>query len=406
MKNLLLFIVFLFFLSASAQKKYTISGNIKDHNDGEDLIGASITIKELKGVGATSNVYGFYSLTLPQGKYTIVYSFVGYADIEEKISLQKNIKKNIELKTSATTIKEVVVSAKKENQNVISNQMSIARLDLKEAALIPVIFGERDIMKTLQLMPGIQTAGEGSSGFYVRGGTADQNLILLDGAPVYNASHLMGFFSVFNSDALKDVKLYKGAIPAEFGGRLSSVMDIKMKEGNSKKFAVSGGIGIISSKLMIEAPIIKDKSSFMISGRRTYADLFLKLSSNEKQKNSSLYFYDLNIKANYKITDKDRIFLSGYFGNDHFGFNNVMGFDWGNKTTTLRWNHIFSNKLFSNTSLIYSDYNYHVQLERLDLDMGGQELMDFQQHQFIRQQWLSLKAPPACQYRLFRKAGV
>jgi len=376
MKNYLFFLSILLVFNISAQKKYTISGNIKDHNDGEDLIGASITVKELKGVGATSNIYGFYSLSLPAGEYTIVYSYIGYSDIQEKISLSKNIKKNIELKASATAIKEVVVSAKKENQNIISNQMSIARLDLKEAALIPVIFGERDIMKTLQLMPGIQTAGEGSSGFYVRGGTADQNLILLDGAPVYNASHLMGFFSVFNSDALKDVKLYKGAIPAEFGGRLSSVMDIKMKEGNSKKLSLSGGIGIISSKLMIEAPIIKDKASFMISGRRTYADLFLKLSSNEKQKNSSLYFYDLNVKANYKITDKDRIFLSGYFGNDHFGFNNVMGFDWGNKTTTLRWNHIFNSKLFSNTSLIYSDYNYHVQLERLDLDMGA-KIEDF-----------------------------
>ena len=376
MKATLIFISLLFFLNLSAQKKYTISGNIKDHNDGEDLIGASVTVKELKGVGATSNVYGFYSLTLPEGEYTLVYSFVGYADTEQKISLKQDTKQNIELKTSATTINEVVISAKKENQNVVSNQMSIARLDLREAALIPVIFGERDIMKTLQLMPGVQTAGEGSSGFYVRGGTADQNLILLDGAPVYNASHLMGFFSVFNSDALKDVKLYKGAIPAQFGGRLSSVLDIKMKEGNSKKLAVSGGIGLISSKLMIEAPIVKDKGSFMVSGRRTYADLFLKLSSDEKQKNSSLYFYDFNIKANYKITEKDRIFLSGYFGNDHFGFNNVMGFDWGNKTTTLRWNHIFNDKLFSNTSLIYSDYDYHVQLERLDLDMGA-KIEDF-----------------------------
>ena len=241
--------------------------------------------------------------------------------------------------------------------------MSVAKLEMKEVEKLPVLFGEKDIIKTIQLMPGIKSAGEGSSGFFVRGGGADQNLILLDGAPVYNASHLLGFFSVFNSDAIRDVKLYKGAAPAEFGGRLSSVMDIKMKEGNSKKLAVNGGIGLISSRLTIEAPIIKDKGSFLISGRRTYADLFLKLSSDETTRNTTLYFYDLNLKANYKIGENDRVFLSGYFGRDKFGFGDRFGFDWGNTTGTLRWNHIFNEKLFSNTTFIYSDYSYRINIQ-------------------------------------------
>lgn len=359
-----------------AQSNFTISGQIKDLSDGEDLIGASITIEELKGVGATSNVYGFYSLTVPKGEYHLVFSFIGYEQQKIKIKLDKNLKKNIELENTSLTLGEVVVSAEKENQNIISNQMSVAKLDLKEVESLPVLFGERDIMKTIQLMPGVQTAGEGSSGFYVRGGSADQNLILLDGAPVYNASHLLGFFSVFNSDALKDVQLYKGGIPAEYGGRLSSVMDIKMKEGNSKKLSAYGGIGLIASKITIEAPIVKDKGSFIVSGRRTYADLFLTFSKKEIQKNSSLYFYDLNLKANYKITEKDRLFVSGYFGKDHFGFNNTFGFDWGNKTGTIRWNHVANEKLFSNTSLIYSEYNYKINIDIANFEIGS-KINDF-----------------------------
>ncbi|MBN2668620.1 MAG: TonB-dependent receptor [Bacteroidales bacterium] len=370
-KAFYLFFMIFFALTDLYSQNFTISGQIKDGETGEDLIGATIIIENESGVGATTNVYGFYSLTLPSGDYSLVYSFIGFKDQKFKIHLDKNIIKNIELATNASKIDEVVVSAEKSNKNVVSNQMSVAKLDLKEAEALPVLFGERDIMKTIQLMPGVQTAGEGSSGFYVRGGSADQNLILLDGAPVYNASHLLGFFSVFNSDALKDVQLYKGSIPAEFGGRLSSVMDIKMKEGNSKQLSVSGGIGLIASKLTIEAPIVKDKGSFIISGRRTYADLFLKLSKNEAQKNSSLYFYDLNLKANYKIGENDRIYLSGYFGQDHFGFNNVFGFDWGNKTATLRWNHIASEKLFSNTSLIYSDYSYLIDIQVADFKIGS-----------------------------------
>lgn len=341
---------------------FTISGSIKDNSDGEDLIGVNVTVKELRGVGATTNIYGFYSLSLPKGDYTIIYSFLGMADQFVKVKLDKNIRKDIELKSSSSKLNEVVVSAEKENVNVSSTEMSVAKLEMKEVEMIPVLLGEKDIIKTLQLLPGVKSAGEGSSGFFVRGGGADQNLILLDGAPVYNASHLLGFFSVFNSDAIKDVKLYKGAAPAQFGGRLSSVMDIKMKEGSSKKLRVNGGIGLISSRLTVEAPIVKDKGSFLISARRTYADMFLKLSSDSNINNNTLYFYDLNLKANYRLGKNDRLFLSGYFGRDKFAFGEDFGFDWGNKTATLRWNHIFNEKLFSNTSLVYSDYSYDINI--------------------------------------------
>lgn len=363
MKKLIVSTSILLFSLYSFAQEYTLNGTIKDGNNGEDLIGVNITVKEKPGVGTTTNVYGFYSLSLPKGNYTIEYSFIGMEVISEQIDLTKNIRKNIELSSGSNKIDEVIVSAERENQNVTSNEMSVTRLEMKEVDKIPVLLGEKDIIKTIQLMPGIKSAGEGSSGFFVRGGGADQNLILLDGAPVYNASHLLGFFSVFNSDAIKDVKLYKGAAPAQYGGRLSSVMDVKMKEGNSKKLSVNGGIGLISSRLTIEAPIVKDKGSFLISGRRTYADMFLMFSSNESTKNTSLYFYDLNLKANYKITENDRIFLSGYFGRDKFGFDKKFGFDWGNKTGTLRWNHIFNEKLFSNTTFIYSDYSYKINIQ-------------------------------------------
>jgi len=347
-------------LSSHAQKQttYTISGNVKDAATGEDLIGAAVQIKELKNTGSITNVYGFYSITIAPGDYTLVYRFMGYAKKEIKIKLDKNIFKIVELKSSAQDLSAVEIKAERDDANVRKNEMSVTKVDLKEANKIPVIFGERDVMKTLQLMPGVKSEGDGGAGFFVRGGSADQNLILLDEAPVYNASHMMGFFSVFNSDALKDVKLYKGGAPAQFGGRLSSVLDIKMKEGNMKEMKVSGGLGIIASKLTIEAPIVKNKGSFIISGRRTYADLFLKLSSDESKRNTQLYFYDLNLKANYILGKRDRIYLSGYLGRDQFGFNNEFGFDWGNKTLTARWNHIFGEKLFSNTSLILSDYNY------------------------------------------------
>lgn len=344
--------------------KVTLSGTVKDGSNGEDLAGAYVVVKDLPGTGAISNDYGFYSIDLPPGTYTLTYSFLGFEKLEITVEMQEDRRKDAELKPEGTTVEEVIISAEVGDENVTSTEMSVARLDLQEIKNIPVLFGERDIMKTIQLLPGISTGGEGNGGLYVRGGSSDQNLILLDEAPVYNPSHLLGFFSVFNSDALKDVKLYKGGMPAEYGGRLSSVMDVRMKEGNAKELDISAGIGLISSKLTVEAPIVKDKGSFMISGRRTYADLFLKLSGDEDLQNTTLYFYDLNAKANYRFGDKDRIFLSGYLGKDNFGFSDNFGFDWGNTTGTLRWNHLYSDKLFSNTSLIRSNYNYSI-------DFGG-----------------------------------
>jgi len=359
MKLILLFAVFLAGSSAFSQN-YTISGSIKDSTNGEDLYGASVKVSELANVGAISNAYGFFSLTLEAGTYTLIFRASGFQSKEVNVVLDKDVSLNIQLDIpkDVQELGAVIVKAEKENNNITSSGMNVTKFDPKDIETIPVLFGEKDIMKTLQLTPGVKGAGEGNAGFYVRGGGTDQNLILLDEAPVYNAAHLLGFFSVFNSDAIKDVALYKSGIPAEYGGRASSVMDVKMRDGNNKKFAASGGIGLISSRLTLEAPIVKDKGSFIISGRRSYADIFLKFSPEEDQRNTQLFFYDLNLKANYRIGEKDRIFLSGYFGRDKFAFGDVFGFNWGNATGTLRWNHLINSKLFSNTSLIYSDFDY------------------------------------------------
>ena len=358
-------------MSLNAQV-FTVSGSITDNSNGEDLIGVNIAVKEFPTTGVSTNTFGFYSLTLPEGTYTFYFSYLGYKTITKKILLNKNIKVNINLNADAHALSEVVVSAKRSNENVVSTDVGVSKLTVRDIETVPVLFGEKDIMKTIQLLPGVKPAGDGNAGFYVRGGSADQNLILLDGAPVYNASHLMGFFSVFNSSAIKDVKLYKGNMPAEYGGRLASVMDVKMKDGNNKEFGVDGGLGIISSKLTLQGPIVKDKGSFMVSGRRTYADIFLKLSSNENQQKTKLYFYDLNLKANYKINENNRVFVSGYFGRDVLGYADQFGFDWGNTTATLRWNHIFNPKLFSNTSFIYSDYNYKINVTSdVDIDISS-----------------------------------
>lgn len=359
MKQSLTLLLALIYFGSFSQSS-TISGIMKDGENGEDLFEAMVVVKNLSNTGAKTNAYGFYSLTLPNGTYTLLFRSSGYEPKEMEVILTENIKINIELFLSSAVkeIEEVEITAIKENDNITKSGMAVTTLTPKEIETIPVIFGEKDIVKTLQLTPGVKAAGEGNAGFYVRGGGADQNLVLIDEAPVYNASHLLGFFSVFNSDAIKDVSLYKSGIPAEYGGRASSVMDVKMKEGNNKKFSASGGIGLISSRLTVEGPIVKDKGSFIVSGRRSYLDLFLKASKDKDIKNTSLYFYDLNLKANYKITEKDRIFLSGYFGRDNFSFSDVFGFQWGNATSTLRWNRIVSNKLFSNTSLIFSNFNY------------------------------------------------
>lgn len=349
-------------ISSFTQEKININGNIKDGATGEDLIGAKVKIKELPGKGAISNVYGFYSLSIAKGDYTLIYSFVGFETFEKPITVDQDLTIDIELGMKADFLKTVVVNAEKEDDNITSSDMGVTKITPKDIETIPVLFGEKDIIKVMQLTPGVKSAGEGNSGFYVRGGGSDQNLILLDEAPVYNPSHLLGFFSVFNSDIVKDATLYKGAIPAQFGGRASSVLDIKMIDGNKKKFSAKGGIGIISSKLTLEAPIVKDKGSIVVSGRRTYADIFVKLSKDPEINQSVLYFYDLTAKANYKFGKKDRVFLSGYFGRDKLGFGKEFGFDWGNKTGTLRWNHIFGKKLFSNTSAIFSDYDYQIKV--------------------------------------------
>lgn len=371
------FTLFLFIsITIFAQEKFTLSGSIKDAADGEDLVGVTIFVKELPGVGTVSNIYGFYSITLPKGNYTIQYKYLGYKTIEFKAELTKSVKNNVQLAYGSTDLNVVEITAEKDNQNIRSNEMSVEKINVKDVSSIPVLFGENDVMKVLQLLPGVKSAGEGSSGFFVRGGNSDQNLILLDEAPVYNASHLLGFFSVFNPDAIKDLTLYKGGIPAQFAGRLSSVVDIKMKEGNSKKFKAIGGVGILSSRLTLEGPIVKDKSSFIISGRRTYFDMFLKLSNNEDIKNTILYFYDLNLKANYQFSDKNRLFISGYFGRDNFGFANRFNFNYGNATATVRWNHLYNDKLFSNTSFIYSYYNYKIDIIAAGFSINSQ-IQDF-----------------------------
>lgn len=339
---------------------FSLNGYVRDAENGEELIGATVVVKSLNK-GVLSNEYGFYSLPLPEGEYEVSFLYIGYQTITKTIKLDSNRKIDIELPVAFGQLDEVVVEAHSVQSKIESTDMGVDNISMKSVELVPVLFGEKDIMKSIQLLPGVKSAGEGSSGFYVRGGSADQNLILLDEAPVYNASHLMGFFSVFNSDAIKGATLIKGAPSAEYGGRLSSVFDIKMKEGNSKKFAASGGIGLISSKLLLEAPIVKDKGSFMVSGRRTYVDLFLKASSDPKQNQSTLFFYDLNLKANYRISDKDRLFISGYMGSDQFSYADEMGIEWGNTTATVRWNHLFSEKIFSNTTLIYSDFNYSLE---------------------------------------------
>lgn len=357
------FFFFLFIITSQfvqAQKNVTLNGVIKDNSTGETLIGASIQLESLNKIGTVTNAYGFYSISLSPGAYRLIYSYVGYQTQTKDITIEKDLEINISL-ISTNELTEVVVSAEKKNNNIVNPLMGVQKLNVKEINSIPVLFGERDILKTLQLLPGISSAGEGNSGFYVRGGSVDQNLILLDEAPVYNASHLLGFFSTFNSDAIKDVTVYKGGMPAEYGGRLSSVLDIKMNDGNKKEYTAEGGIGLIASRLKLEGPFKKDKSSFMISGRRTYADTFLAFAKDTSIRDNTLYFYDFNAKANYQIDKKNVLYLSGYFGRDKLGLSNTFGFEWGNATGTLRWNHLISNKLFSNTSLIYSKYDYKIE---------------------------------------------
>ncbi len=340
----------------SEMVKYSINGHITDSKNGEDLIGATVYVKEL-GTGAVTNAYGFYAMNLAPGTYNLVFSYIGYTSQEKTVDLKKDVTLNIELDPGQQMLNEVQVVAERKGEMIKKPEMSVVKLEAKTIKKIPSFFGEVDVIKALQLLPGVQFTSEGSIGFSVRGGSPDQNLILLDEATVYNAGHLLGFFSVFNNDAIKDVQLYKGDIPARYGGRLSSVLDVRMKDGNVKKLSVTGGIGLIASRLTIESPIIKDKTSFILSGRRTYFDLFLPIFGKDQIKDNKLYFYDFNGKINHKIDENNRIYLSGYLGRDVFK-NQFAQMKFGNQTASLRWNHLFSKRVFSNFTLIYSKYLY------------------------------------------------
>jgi hypothetical protein len=348
--------------NTNKQQNYSLHGTIKSARTGELIIGATIVV-EGGSTATLSNEYGFYSLTLPAGNYTLQLSAIGMRAKQLEISLAKDIQLDIVMEEETKELETVTVTSNTTGRNMRNPQMSAEKINLQEIKNVPVLFGERDVLKTIQLLPGVKSAGEGSSGFYVRGGAADQNLILLDEAPVYNASHLLGFFSTFNSDAIKNVTLYKGAMPSQYGGRLSSVVDIKMNDGNNQEFGVSGGIGLIASRLNVEGPLQKEKSSFLLSARRTYADVFLKLFGDSSLKKTKLYFYDLNAKMNFILGEKDRLYLSGYFGRDVLSQEELAGVNWGNATGTLRWNHVFNKKLFSNTSLIFSNYDYKINVK-------------------------------------------
>ncbi len=336
-----------------------ISGYLKDASNGEALIGATIYVNELER-GAISNSYGFYSLSLPKGEYSIRVSYIGYEVINEKIDIDENQTFSFSLKEDSKALEEVVVTGQAANANVESLEMGVAKLPIKTIQKMPAFMGEVDVIRSIQLLPGIQSGGEASAGLYVRGGGPDENLMLLDEAPVYNASHLMGFFSVFNSSAIKGIDVYKSGIPSKYGGKGSSVIDIRQKDGNAKRFGVDGGIGVLSSRLTLEAPIIKDKWTFLVAGRRTYYDVLGKAVGVKELQDNKLYFYDLNAKSTYHINDKNHIYISGYWGNDMFSMKDVAYMRWGNMTGTLRWNHIFGDKLFLNVSGIYSKYDYNL----------------------------------------------
>lgn len=358
-----LLIMGIFSFTARAQEKYTLSGTVTDGKTSETLIGVTVYILELQKVTVT-NQYGFFSISLPKGEYTVQLDYMGFQLQQEKVALNTDIRKNFGMAENSEQLEEVVISEKKNRVAIRKPEMSVNKLSIKDIKKMPAVMGEVDVLKSILQLPGVTNGGEGASGFNVRGGAADQNLILLDEATIYNASHLFGFFSVFNSDAIKDLKLYKGGIPARFGGRVSSVLDIYQKEGNNKDFHMTGGIGAISSRIMVEGPIVKDKASFLIAGRSSYAHLFLKLAD---MKNSA-YFYDLNTKLSYKANENNTLFLSGYFGRDVFDFDKSFNMTYGNTLLNLRWNHLFSDKLFSNLSMIYTDYYYGLSLGMVGLD--------------------------------------
>lgn len=355
--------VFAFFLLiflqslCNAQNKYTLSGTISDSITGETILGANIILPDLSD-GSSTNEYGFYSITIPEGKHKLIISFLGFKTIEQEVVIVSDTKMNFVLEEEVSQLGTVVIEQNIEKTNIRKPEMSVNKLSSKTLKKIPVVLGEPDVIKSLLLLPGVSNAGEGTSGFNVRGGGADQNLILLDEAIVFNTSHLFGLFSVFNTDAIKDLRLYKGGIPARYGGRLSSVLDIYQKEGNKKQFKMNGGIGLISSKLLVEGPLKENKGSFLLAGRTSYAHLFLQAAGEE----NTASFYDLNTKLSYRLNDNNSIYVSGYFGRDNFEFGDSFINNYGNSVTNLRWNHLFSDKLFTNLSLIYSDYYYGLNL--------------------------------------------
>lgn len=366
-KNIALSILILSTFIGFSQEKVTISGYLTDATNGESLIGATIYVKQLSS-GTATNVYGYYAISLPPGTYDLEYRYVGYQTLSKEVVLSENTRLDIEVQPEGKQLEEIVVTSEPDDVNVTSIEMSTAKLDINTIKAVPAFLGEADIIKSIQLLPGVSTVGEGASGFNVRGGGVGQNLVLLDEAPVYNSSHLLGFFSVFNPDAVKDVKLYKGGIPANYGGRISSILDIRMKEGNSKDFDVTGGVGTIFSRLAVEGPLVKDKASFIVAGRRSYADVLIKPFTDILDDGAALNFYDLTAKANVNINDKNRIYLSGYFGRDNFKFDGQQGFSWGNATGTFRWNHLFNERLFSNTTVFFSDYDYSLAFGENELD--------------------------------------
>ena len=369
-RNFPLALIFLFFCSlAFSQRNVTLSGYVSDLDSDESLIGVSVLLPELN-TGTITNEYGFFSLTLPAGVYTVQIRYLGFETLTRELSLNEDVNENFELTPQAEVLDEVIVEENIELLNVRNPQMSVNKLAINTIKKIPAVLGEVDVIKSITLLPGVTNAGEGASGFNVRGGAADQNLILLDEAILFNSSHLFGFFSVFNPDAIKDIQLFKGGIPASYGGRASSVLNIYQKEGNRKKFESQGGIGLISSRLLLEGPLKKEKSSFLIGGRSSYAHLFLPLI--ESVDNNKAYFYDLNTKLSYTLNDRNTIYLSGYFGRDVFDIDNLFDLAYGNSVANFRWNHLFSNKLFSNLSLIYSDYDYTLDfgLAEFDWNLG------------------------------------
>jgi len=361
LRLLVTFILGISFIGAFAQQKYTLSGTASDASTGEDLAGAVIYFDDTS-YSTICNSYGFFSISIPEGSYKVNVRLIGYENQQIFIDLHSSQSINFKLETKSYELENVDVREERGDQNVHSLEMGSVKINPKQIENIPVFFGERDLIKIMQLMPGIKQAGEGNAGFYVRGGGIDQNLILLDEAPVYNASHLLGFFSVFNSEAIRDANMLKGSIPAEYGGRASSVLDIRMKEGNMKEYHTTGNVGLISSNLSFEGPIKEDVSSFMVSARRTYADLFLQFVPDKDIRDAQLYFYDLNMKTNFRLNESNRLFISGYLGRDKFRMQDQFGFDWGSKTATVRLNHTFNDKLFSNTSFIFSNYSYQIDI--------------------------------------------